>query len=74
MINKALDCIHTHTSGNFYALEKTCKNCPSHNICHEVLLSIGSHRLTELWNKNKADIMRQHAVTNNWQSIGCTNI
>ncbi len=51
-----------------------CKNCPSHNVCCEILSSLGNRKLSELWNKNKADIIQQHAITNNWQSIGCTNI
>jgi hypothetical protein len=72
-MNQAISCIHTHTSGNFYALENTCKTCQSHNVCREIVLSLGSQNLKDIWNKHKAEIMRQKMVTNNWQSIGCNN-
>ena len=72
MYNKALDCISTHTDNQFLFLENSCNKCTSRNICREVL-TIGNRRLTELYNENKADIIRNHQVTANWQSIGCNN-
>jgi len=65
MINYALDCINNHTDGRFITLDKQCLNCQSRNICHEVILSLGSYKLVELMQQNKVEIERQHMVTNN---------
>ena len=73
-ISTALDCLERHTNGRFMILNGCAAiGCKSIPICNEILYSYSPAKLNAMYNQHKTEIANSRQITQNWQSIGCTN-